>query len=104
MEKAKKQLIYFLVILLNYYVLPLFILDTGSGMFFLLFLMPLICLAASVVYGVKNGFTLWIPLAAAVLFVPSIFLFYNISAWVYSAGYGVLALLGNGIGSLFHKK
>ena len=38
----------------------------------------------------------------ALLFAPTIFVFYNYTAWVYVIGYGLLALTGSVIGKLFY--
>ena len=48
-----------------------------------------------VFYGIRNGFNFWYILIVAIMFAPSIFIFYNSSAWVYVVGYAVIALLGN---------
>ena len=77
--------------------------DTGIAMVLLLMVIPLVCFALSVLYGIKNAFFLPYALAVAILFVPSVFVFYNVTAWVYSPGYGVIALVGNLIGKLFYK-
>ena len=91
----KKELLFYIILILDFYLLPFFIRDTGSGMIFLLVIMPVICFITSYLYGVKNGFHVRFPLIAAALFAPSIFIFYNSSAWVYVAGYGVISLLGS---------
>lgn len=100
----KKWLIYVLILLLDFYALPLLIRDTGSAMLLMLILIPLISLLASFVFGLKFGFSVIPAAITAVLFLPSIFLFYNPSAWVYSIGYGLAALLGTFIGSLCRKR
>lgn len=89
--------------LINFYLLPLFIADTGSAMVVLLVLIPAVCFAISVVYGLKNGFRLEYPAITAVLFIPSVFIYYNSSAWVYIVAYGVIALLGNLVSLPFRK-
>lgn len=64
-------------------------------MIVMLMIIPLIGLLASVFYGIRNGFDFWYILIVAIMFTPSIFIFYNASAWVYVVGYTVIALLGN---------
>ena len=56
------------------------------------------------VYGLRRGFSLLLPLAALLLFLPTIFLFYNSSAWVYAPACALIALAGNGAGKLLHGK
>ena len=80
---------------IDFYVIPSFIKDTGSAMIVMLMIIPLIGLLASVFYGIRNGFDFWYILIVAIMFTPSIFIFYNSSAWVYVVGYTVIALLGN---------
>jgi hypothetical protein len=43
-------------------------------------------------------------LIVAIMFAPSIFIFYNSSAWVYVVGYAVIALLGNLIALPLRKR
>lgn len=77
--------------------------DTGSAMAVLLVAIPLICFAAAIVFGVRNALNWIYPLAVALLFVPTIFIYYNESAAFYSVVYGIISLVGNLIGKLFYK-
>lgn len=104
MEKTKKMLPYLTIIILDFYLLPLFINDTGTAIMMMLVVIPLICFICSGVYGIKNSFNLFYALIVAILFVPSIFIFYNSTAWVYVLGYGIVALAGNVVGMMFHKQ
>ncbi len=104
MDRWKKMLPYLAVLAADFYLLPALMRDTGSAMVMLLMVIPLVCFACSLVYGIRNSFCIWYCVAAAVLFAPSVFIYYNASAWVYIIGYGVAALLGNLIGMAFHKK
>lgn len=103
MQKVKEVIPYLLILAIDFYVLPLFIKDTGSGIIMLLIIMPLICLINAVVYGIKQGFHMQIALFAGILFIPSIFIYYNSSAWVYALGYAFMALLGNTAGFFVGK-
>lgn len=100
----KKQLFsmlpYWGVTAIAFYVLPLLIKDTGSAIFILLVAIPLICLLSSAIYGVFHGFHWLYPCVVALLFVPCIFIFYNDSALIYIAAYGIIAAIGCGAGSL----
>ena len=69
----------------------------------MLFIIPLICLLTSIFYGIKNGFNIYYVLIVAIMFVPSIFIFYNSSAWIYVLIYAFIAFLGNTIGLAFRK-
>ena len=95
MDKLKKNMVFYLLLLIDFYIVPCFIKNTGSAMIVMLVIIPLICLITSVFYGIRNGFNFWYILIVAIMFAPSIFIFYNSSAWVYVVGYAVIALLGN---------
>ncbi len=96
-------LIYSIVLVIAFYVLPMLITDTGLGMLMLLFVIPFIAFICALVYGIKQGFNLLLPIIAAVLFTPTLFIFYNKSAWVYIVTYVIITLVGNGIGRIFYK-
>ena len=68
-------------------------------------ILPMICLILSMVYGMRNGIGIWYVAAVAVLFAPSIFLFYNSSAAAYIIGYAGIACacIGTSIGSVFKR-
>lgn len=104
MSQCKRMLPYLLVMALDFYLLPFLISDTGTAMLILLIAVPLICVACSAVYGAKNGFHLLFCLLVAILFVPTIFVFYNSSAWIYVIGYGIAAIVGNALGAGFHQR
>lgn len=104
MEKLKKNTLFYLLLLIDFYTIPWFIRDTGSAMIVMLVILPLICLLISVFYGIRNGFDFWYILSVAIIYIPSIFIFYNASAWVYIVGYAVIALLGDLIGSPLSKR
>ena len=103
-EKLRALLPYGIVLVINFYGLPLLIRDTGSAMLLMLCVIPMVTLICGVVYGVRRGFGVRFGLLAAILFAPSVFIFYNASAWVYIVAYGCIALLGSGIGRMFYGK
>jgi hypothetical protein len=95
---------FLLVIVLGFYLLPLLITDTGMAMLLMLVIIPLICFICSVVYGVKHSLNILYAVLVSVLFLPTVFIFYNSTAWVYTVAYGVIALAGNAIGLIFYKR
>ena len=103
MKKIREMSVYLIVIILAFYALPAFINDTGSGIFFLLILIPIICFLASLIYGIRHSFNLIFLLIIMILFIPTIFIFYNESAAVYVLIYGINAVIGNLLGSLIKK-
>lgn len=104
MAGLKKNIIFYILLFIDFYIIPRFIKDTGSAVIVMLMIIPLICLITSVFYGIRNGFDFWYILIAAIMFTPSIFIFYNSSAWVYVVGYAVIALLGNLIALPLRKR
>lgn len=104
MNKLRKMFPYLMAITFVFYFLPFLIKDTGSGMFILLFGIPIICFIISLIYGIKKSFDWLYPLFIMLLFVPTIFIFYNESATIYILVYGIISLIGNFLGSLIFKK
>ena len=104
----KKQLWYILVLLVLIYAVPLiyflpvltdsFITSLSASM--LLLYNPAAILAISAVYGFKHRFKWYYLLMVPVLFVPSVFIFYNGSALIYALFYEVFCAAGLGLGVL----
>lgn len=103
MYKWKKMLPYLAILAADFYLLPALIRNTGSAMIMMLAVIPLVCFACSLVYGIRNSFCIWYCVAAAAMFAPSIFIYYNAGAWFYAIIYGIVALLGNLTGAALHK-
>lgn len=95
---------YLLVLAVNFYLLPALIRDTGTAMLLMLVIMPMVAFFTGVMGGVCLGVCLWLPFAAVLLFLPTLFIYYNSSASVYVLVYGGLVLLGNLIGRIFYGK
>ena len=104
-----KKLLYFtgFSVLVFYglpYILPLFG-DAGKmiAAFSLVFFNPIWCLISSFFASRKNKVGLSYPLVVAVLFAPSVFVFYNHTATFYIVIYTVVAFIGALIGYLTSK-
>ena len=104
MDKFKKNLIFYILLIIDFYVIPWFIKDTGSAMIVMLGIIPMVCFVTSMMYGIRNGFDFWYVFIVAILFIPSIFIFYNSSAWIYVVAYAGIALLGNFIALPLRKR
>ena len=105
MKKRLLRLVpYAIVLAVDFYLLPALIRDTGAAMLLMLCVMPLIAFVIGVVFGAVNGFDITLTVISIILFLPTIFIFYNYTAWVYVIAYGAIVLAGNGIGRLFHGK
>ncbi len=103
MNKKNATITYLIGNMIVFYLFPLFIQDTTSAMMVLLVAIPLSCFMISYFYGSKHGFVWFYFIAVAVLFIPTIYIFYNETAWIYTIIYGVIALVGNLIGKIVSK-
>ena len=104
MDKVKKNWIYYLIIFIAFYLVPILIKDTGSGMFILLIVIPLITLITSIIYGLRITFDFIYPLLVTILFIPTLFIYYNTSAWVYVIAYSMIAVIGELLGKTLQRK
>ena len=103
MKKVWKEIFIALIQLFMFYVFPLFAGPTDAmGMVFLILLATLLL---SLVMGILSKY--WIkylyPAVTAVLFIPSVWIFYNESALIHAVWYLVIASIGLILGSLLRK-
>ncbi len=102
--KLLNMLPYLIVLVVDFYLLPVAAQNTGAAMLLMLCVMPLVAIVTGVAYGLRRGFSIWLAVIALLLFIPTIFIYYNASAWVYPLFYALLVLVGNLIGRLFYMK
>ena len=88
----------------DFYLLPPLARDTGAAMLLMLCVMPLAAFITALACGMRRGFSPLLPAAAFALFLPTIPIYYNSSAWVYAVAYAVIVLAGNGVGRLLHGR
>lgn len=103
MKKYIKEIVITVLQILLFYLLPLFAGPTDTmGMVVLLILSTFIL---SLILGVisKNKIKILYPLIIAILFIPSVFIYYNKTALIHSVWYLVVACTGMLIGSLIGK-
>ena len=103
MEYVRRNWFVYIILAISFYVFPLIVKNTGIAMLVMLIAIPAICFGFSVIYGIRNGFHWWYALVVAALFFPTIFIFYNSSAWIYVVAYAVISLVGNLVGWPFYK-
>ncbi len=97
--KYKKTLLFGACCLLVYLVAPLVI-----HPFLCLFgIFPLFCLIVGGAFSLWGGFRWEQPVLAAALFVPTMFLYYNESAWVYPFIFGAFSLVGCLAGAFYRR-
>ena len=102
MKKYLKEMIILALQLLMFYVFPLFAGPTDAmGMVFLIILSTL--LLSFVLGCISNESVKFIyPFVISLLFVPSVFIYYNATALIHSVWYLVVSSAGLGVGSLIH--
>lgn len=106
----KKLLPYIIITAIIYNLLPLICFipalryDISLFILLLFLIYPGNALICGLIYGIKHGFSLFLILFTAILFVPAMFIFFNSSAWVYMIPYTLLTFIGLLIGTLIHKK
>ena len=98
----KKYYVYILVMLVFYVAAPLLCRDTGSAMFTLLCLLPVVLFILSLVYAKMNGFKWYLSIIIGLLWLPAI-IYLNESATIYALIYGVISFVGQGVGFLVYK-
>lgn len=103
-DRIKDMSIYLTVIIFCFYFMPILIRDTGSAMFVLLLLIPLVIMIDGFVFGMKKGFDIIFPIVVGLLFIPTVFIYYNSSSWPYSIIFGGISLVASFIGERFYKK
>lgn len=103
MESLKKMVPYLLICAIVFLAFPAFEKEYEYiGNIVIIF--PLTCLIISIIYGIKNGFHLLFSIIVGLLFIPTMFIYYNTSGLGYIIVYAIVAVVGNFIGSFFKKK
>ena len=103
MKKYLKEIIIILIQLFMFYIFPLFAGPTDAmGMVLLIILSTLLL---SIILGniSKEKIKYLYSIVIAILFIPSVFIYYNESALVHSIWYLVISYIGLLVGSIIHK-
>ncbi|MCZ0859675.1 MAG: hypothetical protein O0X93_07915 [Methanocorpusculum sp.] len=100
---CKQMLPYLAVCGAAFYGLPLLGEDTGYFIVLLLIILPLLCLAAGMLYGFISGFHPALPLLITLLYLPTVYLYYNTTALAYALAFLFITFVGNGVGWLIRQ-
>jgi len=103
LKKYLKEIIIILIQLFMFYIFPLFAGPTDAmGMVLLIILSTLLL---SIILGniSKEKIKYLYSIVIAILFIPSVFIYYNESALVHSIWYLVISYIGLLVGSIIHK-
>ena len=60
-------------------------------------------LVCSLLFCKKYGFKIWISFLIAILFMPTMLIFYNSSAFIFAVVYLAISIIGSTIGTILHK-
>jgi len=103
MKRYIKEILILLLQLFTFYIIPLFSSSIGAiGMVLIILLMTFIL---STILGIisKEKIKYIYPLIVAILFIPSIYIYYNKSALVHSLWYLIDSSIGILIGVILNK-
>ena len=103
MKKYLKEIIVLLIQLFMFYIFPMFAGPTDAmGMVFLIWVSTII-LGLIITLISSNKIKYLYPIIIAILFIPSVFIYYNESALVHSLWYLVSSSVGVLIGTIIYK-
>ena len=100
MKRYVKELLLFLCQLLAFYTLPLFVKVVGPMGFVLLIISATLLLSALTGLMSKSKVKFLYPVATAITFLPSVFIYYNESALIHSVWYLVISSVGLFVGTV----
>jgi len=103
MKRYIKELIISVIQIFMFYIFPLFAGPTDAmGMVFLIIVATSVL---SIIIGsISNEWIKFLyPVAIAVIFIPSVFIYYNESALIHSVWYLVVSAVGLLVGTIIHK-
>ena len=102
MKKHVKEIIILIIQLFMFYIFPLFAGPTDAmGMVFLIWLSTIILGMIIVIISTKKIKYLY-PIFISILFIPSVFIYYNESALIHSLWYLVSSSIGMLIGTIIY--
>lgn len=103
MKKGIKEIIILLIQLFVFYILPLFAGPTDVVGLVLLIILATLLLSIIIGSISKEKVKYLYPILTALLFIPTIWIYYNESAFVHSLWYFVVASIGLFIGLIIYK-
>ena len=103
MKKYLKEIIVLLIQLFMFYMFPMFAGSTDAmGLVFLIWLSTII-LGIIIAIISSNKIKYLYPIIIAIIFIPSVFIYYNESALVHSLWYLISSIVGVLIGTIIYK-
>ena len=103
MKKYFKEIIILLIQIIIFYIVPLFAMwNIQTNPMGMVFLMLLLTFILSIILSIisKHKIKFLYPLIVSIIFIPSVYIYYNESALIHSVCYLVVSLIGIGIGAI----
>ena len=101
LKQYKKELTILAIQLLMFYLYPLYAIRAAGPMGMVFLLLASTMLLSAVLAVISNHAVRFLyPVVAAVVFIPSVWIYYNESALVHSLWYFVTSLVGIGLGTV----
>jgi len=102
----KKLIVYTIILIIVFYLIPIATkMETPIELIITLLIVanPIACMGTAAVFGVKHGFKGYFLMLAPLLFIPSMYIYYNDSGLIYAVIYMVFSAAGMGIGCVLRK-
>lgn len=103
MKKYIKEIIILLIQLLMFYVFPLSAGPADTMGMIVLIIISVFVLSILIGCLSKEKVKYLYPIVISILFIPSVFIYYNDSALIHALWYLVISIIGLGIGIIIHK-
>ena len=103
MKKYLKEIIILLLQLFVFYIFPLFAGPTDVIGMVVLIIVATLLFSAVIGFLSDKKMKYLYPIITAILFVPSVFIYYNETALIHSVWYLVVSSVGMLIGAILHK-
>ena len=103
MKKYLKEIIILLIQLFMFYIFPLFAGPTDAMGMVLIIIITTFVLSLIIAVISKEKIKYFYPIIVAILFIPSVFIYYNESALIHSIWYLVDGYIGTFIGVVINK-
>lgn len=103
MKKYWKEIIILLIQMFMFYIFPLFIGPTDAMGMVLLILVTTFILSILIASVSKEKWKYFYPVVISILFIPSVFIYYNDSALIHAVWYLIDSVIGLLIGTIIYK-
>lgn len=103
MKRYLKEIIILIIQLIIYYLFPLTAGPTDVMGMIIILIMSVFILSIIIGALSKEKFKYLYPIIVAILFIPSIFIYYNESALIHALWYLIISCIGLLIGVIFKK-